>query len=90
MSGPPSRKEEQVRRMLAGGPAPVPAGLAERAEERGERIRRHRRGLRRVLGALLLTAAVAFTLWANAARPWESAPAGVTPRVDSVDSVDGW
>ncbi|MER7048820.1 hypothetical protein [Streptomyces jumonjinensis] len=64
-----SRREEQVRRMLADRPAPVPTGLVERAVTHGERLRR-RRTVRRAAWALLMLAVIAFTVWAAAVEPW--------------------
>ncbi|MFF5333153.1 hypothetical protein [Streptomyces sp. NPDC013181] len=82
MSGT-GRREDRVRRMLEGPHPRVPADLAARAAERGGRLVRRRRTLRR-LGTLLLVAAVAaFTVWALLVRPWEAPPA-TTP------SPDGW
>ncbi|MEU2245509.1 hypothetical protein [Streptomyces sp. NPDC019224] len=63
MSGA-GRREDQVRRMLEGPRPQVPAGLAARAAERGGRLLRRRRTLRR-LGMLALGAAAvaAFAVW---------------------------
>ncbi|MEU3221642.1 hypothetical protein ABZ695_00605 [Streptomyces sp. NPDC006976] len=84
MSGT-GRRQDEVRRMLEARPQPrVPAGLAARAAERGGRLLRRRRALRR-LGLLALIAGVAvFTVWAVVAQPWQAPPAGTTP------PLEGW
>ncbi|MFB8084156.1 hypothetical protein [Streptomyces sp. NPDC055992] len=83
MSGT-GRREDQVRRMLEGPHPQVPADLAERAAERGGRLLRRRRALRR-LGMLAVVAAVTVLMvWALLVRPWEAPPAGTTP------PLDGW
>ncbi|CAL9524863.1 hypothetical protein SUDANB120_03919 [Streptomyces sp. enrichment culture] len=80
----PDRKEEQVRRLLAGPRPPVPAGLAAAAAARGDRLVRRRRVLRRIGWALLFAAAAAFAVWASLARPWELPPSEVSP------PLQGW
>lgn len=83
MSGT-GRKEDEVRRMLETPHPQVPAELAARAAERGGRLLRRRRVLRR-LGVLALVAAVtAFTVWALLVQPWQAPPAEITP------PLDGW
>lgn len=77
MSG--DRKEDAVRRLLAAGAPPVPAGLGGDAVRRGERVRGRRRVVRRLLWLLLLAAAVAFGVWASLARPWSVPPSVTTP-----------
>ncbi|MFJ2089706.1 hypothetical protein ACIOEW_10590 [Streptomyces sp. NPDC087901] len=78
------RREDEVRRMLDTPHPQVPAELAARAAERGDRLLRRRR----VLGRLwLLTAAavvVAFAVWAVVAQPWQVPPAETTP------PLEGW
>ncbi|WP_328901959.1 MULTISPECIES: hypothetical protein [unclassified Streptomyces] len=82
MSGT-GRREDEVRRMLEGPHPPVPADLAASAAERGARLLRRRRALRRLWVMALIAAVTAFTIWALAARPWEAPPAETTP-------VEGW
>ncbi|MFD7446429.1 hypothetical protein [Streptomyces sp. NPDC059909] len=65
-------------------PAPVPADLVTRATDRGSRLLRRRRTLRRVGWFVLLAAAVAFTVWAVVVEPWTVPPAEVTPE------IEGW
>ncbi|MFI8322348.1 hypothetical protein [Streptomyces sp. NPDC085529] len=72
-------KEAAVRRLLDTPHPPVPAGLGARAAERGGRVRRRRRALRRAGGVLAGIAALCFALWAAEARPWEAPPAATTP-----------
>ncbi|MGW7005430.1 hypothetical protein ACWGCW_22155 [Streptomyces sp. NPDC054933] len=78
----PDRKEVEVRRMLEVPHPPVPADLAERAAAVGRRLLRRRRLLRLALYAVLLAAAVAFTVWA--ATKWPTPPpTNVTPPLRS-------
>ncbi|OKK20843.1 hypothetical protein AMK16_10525 [Streptomyces sp. CB00455] len=84
MSGVPDRKEAQVRRILEGPYPAVPAGLAASAAARGARLLRRRRALRRFGWTVLLAAAVAFTVWAAAVRPWAAPAAGISP------PLEGW
>ncbi len=78
MSGT-GRKEDEVRRMLAGPHPQVPTDLAERAVELGGRVLRRRRTLR-LLGLLALIAAVVvFAVWAVTVQPWQAPPAETTP-----------
>ncbi|KAA6219370.1 hypothetical protein [Streptomyces filamentosus] len=72
-------KEAAVRRLLDTPHPPVPGDLAARAAARGDRVRRRERTLRRTGGALAGIAALAFSLWAAEARPWEPPPAATTP-----------
>ncbi|MFD5771282.1 hypothetical protein ACFWIN_36365 [Streptomyces sp. NPDC127049] len=72
-------KEEAVRRLLDTPHPRVPAGLGARAAERGGRMRRRERAVRRTCGALAGLAALALTVWAAEARPWEPPPAATTP-----------
>ncbi|WP_406136959.1 hypothetical protein [Streptomyces sp. NBC_01089] len=78
----PDRKEEMVRRMLAGPHPPVPADLALRAAERGARIRRRRTAGRRLAWLLLATALTGFVVWAALTQPWAPPPARTTPPVE--------
>ncbi|AXE22702.1 hypothetical protein C0216_03915 [Streptomyces globosus] len=80
----PDRREEQVRRLLAGPHPPVPTGLAAAAAARGDRLVRRRRALRRIGWVLLFAAAAAFAVWASLARPWEIPPSEVSP------PLQGW
>ncbi|WP_374775535.1 hypothetical protein OG756_24565 [Streptomyces sp. NBC_01310] len=84
MSGIPDRKESQVRRLLEGPYPVVPAGLAAGAAARGNRLLRRRRALRRFGWAVLLAAAVAFTVWASLTHPWSTPPSGISP------PLEGW
>ncbi|MFI8289013.1 hypothetical protein ACIGBL_07680 [Streptomyces sp. NPDC085614] len=78
------QKEDEVRRMLETPHPQVPGDLAARAVERGTRLLRRDRAVRRVLWALLAAAVVAFVVWASVVRPWEVPPAGTTP------PLEGW
>lgn len=84
MSGFPDRKEAQVRQLLEGPYPAVPAGLAAGAAERGDRLLRRRRVLRRFGWAVLFAAAVAFTVWAALTQPWAVPPADISP------PLEGW
>ncbi|MGW7518346.1 hypothetical protein ACWGJ2_22450 [Streptomyces sp. NPDC054796] len=75
----PDRKETEVRRLLDGGPLPVPPDLAERALVRGERLLRRRQVVLLVTWAVLLGALLAFTFWAVLAEPWTAPPSRTTP-----------
>lgn len=84
MSGT-GRKEDDVRRMLETCHRPqVPAELAARAAERGARLLRRRRVLRRLWLVTAAAVVVAFTVWAVAVQPWQVPPAETTP------PLDGW
>ncbi|MFF5500859.1 hypothetical protein ACF1E9_17455 [Streptomyces roseolus] len=72
-------KEAAVLRLLDTPHPPVPGDLAARAAARGDRARRRQRALRRTGAALAGIAALAFSLWAAEARPWEPPPAATTP-----------
>ncbi|MEU2546347.1 hypothetical protein ABZ618_13090 [Streptomyces roseolus] len=72
-------KEAAVRRLLDTPHPPVPGDLAARAAARGGRAGRRERALRRTGGVLAGIAALAFSLWAAEARPWEPPPAATTP-----------
>ncbi|THA75076.1 hypothetical protein E6R60_18760 [Streptomyces sp. A0642] len=78
------RKEDEVRRMLEASRPQVPAGLAARAAERGARLLRRRRVLRRLWLLAAAGAVVAFTVWAVVAEPWQAPPATTTP------PLEGW
>ncbi|GAA3047922.1 ferric-dicitrate binding protein FerR (iron transport regulator) [Streptomyces olivoverticillatus] len=73
------RKEAEVRRMLDAPRPSVPPELAVRAAERGMRLLRRRRALRRVGWVLLTAAVVAFCVWAAVTEPWAAPPEGTTP-----------
>ena len=83
MSGT-GRREDEVRRMLETVRPQVPADLAARAAERGARLLRRRRVLRRLWLLAATGAVVVFTVWAVVAQPWQAPPAGTTPR------LEGW
>lgn len=68
----PDRKEDEVRRLLEGPQAPVPADLAVRATERGMRLLRRRHGVHAVLWTVAVVAAVLFAAWAVSAQPWRA------------------
>ncbi|WP_393060123.1 hypothetical protein [Streptomyces sp. LN549] len=78
------RREDDVRRMLETPHPQVPAELAARAAERGARLLRLRRVLRRLWLLTAAAAVVAFTVWAVVAQPWQVPPAETTP------PLDGW
>jgi ferric-dicitrate binding protein FerR (iron transport regulator) len=66
----PDRKENEVRHMLEGPHAPLPADLAARATERGMRLLRRRHGITAVLWTVAVIAAVLFAAWAATTQPW--------------------
>ncbi|CAL9564276.1 hypothetical protein SUDANB176_04707 [Streptomyces sp. enrichment culture] len=72
-------REATVRRMLEQPLPPVPPGLHAEAVRRGARIARRRTLVRRAMWLLLLAAAVAFTVWALAVRPWAEPPPETPP-----------
>ncbi|MFR9676139.1 hypothetical protein [Streptomyces sp. TR06-5] len=76
----PDRREDEVRRMLDGAQATLPADLAARAGARGERLLRRRHRLRVVLWTVAIAAAVVFAAWAVTVQPWR-APATSPPIV---------
>ncbi|RFU83150.1 hypothetical protein DY218_29300 [Streptomyces triticagri] len=78
------RKEDEVRRLLAGPLPSVPPGLVTEATARGERLLRRQRAVRRVLWLLFCVAVVAFTVWAAVEQPWIRPPAETTP------PLQGW
>lgn len=79
-----ARKEAAVRELLDGPLPAVPPELYAQSLRLGQRMLRRRRVVRRVLWALLCAAAVAFTVWALLARPWDQPPSTTTP------PVTGW
>ncbi|MET7649043.1 hypothetical protein ABZS83_36570 [Streptomyces sp. NPDC005426] len=83
MSGT-GRKEDEVRRMLETSHPQVPAALAARAAERGARLLRRRRAVRRLWLVTVTAVVVAFTVWAVVAQPWQAPPAETTP------PLEGW
>lgn len=78
------RKEDEVRRMLDTRYPPVPADLASRAADRGNRLLRRHRAVRRAGWLLLAAAVIAFAVWASVTEPWVSPPTDVTP------PLEGW
>lgn len=80
----PVRREDQVRRMLDGPHPQVPAGLAERATERGGRLLRRHRVARALALTVLFLAVAAFMVWAVVTQPWQVPPADTTP------PLEGW
>ena len=81
MSGT-GRREDEVRRLLEGPRPQVPADLAARAAERGGRLLRRRRALRRLWVLTLVAAVAVFAVWALVARPWDAPPSGITPPLE--------
>lgn len=61
----------------------VPADLAARAAERGARLLRRRRVLRRLWLLAAAGVVVAFMVWAVVAQPWQAPPAVTTPPLES-------
>nr|WP_205615342.1 hypothetical protein [Streptomyces harenosi] len=57
----------------------VPPELYADALRRGRRMLGRRVAARRLLWLLLCAAALAFTVWAVNARPWERPPSETTP-----------
>ncbi|MFC9129009.1 hypothetical protein ACFT4A_19450 [Streptomyces sp. NPDC057099] len=72
-------REATVRRMMERAQRPVPPEIYTEAVRRGGRMLRRRALARRMLWLLLLTAAVAFTVWALTTRPWVEPPSDTTP-----------
>ncbi|RSS82393.1 hypothetical protein [Streptomyces sp. WAC06614] len=84
-AGGPRDREEEIRRLLEGRPHPaVPADLASGAAARGVRLLRRRRAVQRLGWAVLLAAAVAFTVWAVLVQPWATPSSSVAP------PLEGW
>lgn len=81
---PRDRKEDAVRRMLETRHPQVPADLATRAAEQGTRLLRRHMLVRRVGWVLLVTAVIAFVVWASVAEPW------VTPPTETTPPLEGW
>ncbi|MCF6522058.1 hypothetical protein [Streptomyces sp. JJ36] len=80
----PDRQERELRRMLDGSHAPLPADLALRARSRGDRLLRRRHALRSLLWTLAFLAALALASWAAVAEPWS------VPSRDSTPPVYRW
>lgn len=78
----PDRKEAEVRRVLEGPHPPVPAELAVRAAELGQRLLRRRRAARRLMWLVIVAAAVVFAVWAARVHPWVAPPSTVAPPVE--------
>jgi hypothetical protein len=76
-----TERDRVVRRVLAQSRPRVPTGLHAEAVRRGNRVLRRRALLRRALWLALFAAAVAFTVWASAVRPWAQPPSQTTPPV---------
>ncbi|MGW0863996.1 hypothetical protein [Streptomyces sp. NPDC002611] len=72
-------REATVRRLMEQAPRPVPPEIHTEAVRRGGRMLRRRALARRMLWLRLLTAAVAFTVWALTVRPWVEPPSETTP-----------
>ncbi|MEW2179436.1 hypothetical protein AB0890_24275 [Streptomyces sp. NPDC005406] len=83
MSGT-GRREDEVRRMLEASRPQVPADLPARAVERGARLLRRGRVLRRLWLMTAGAAVVAFLVWAVMVQPWQVPPAETTP------PLEGW
>ncbi|MEW1724869.1 hypothetical protein [Streptomyces sp. NPDC093109] len=77
-----SRKEAEVRRLLDAAPPVVPVDLLARATARGARLLRLRRTVRLLLWAVLVAAALVFTVWAWTVHPWYAPPAETTPPLE--------
>jgi hypothetical protein len=60
-------------------PPRVPPDLYPDVVRRGARILRRRTVARRLLWLLLLSATVAFVVWALTAQPWVEPPSETTP-----------
>ncbi|MGQ5224370.1 hypothetical protein [Streptomyces sp. yara] len=74
-----SDREERVRRLMAAGPPVLPPDLAAEAVRRGARLALATRGAEGAIAHELCAGAVAFTVWALAARPWVEPPSDTTP-----------
>ncbi|MFD4142455.1 MULTISPECIES: hypothetical protein [unclassified Streptomyces] len=78
------RREDEVRRMLDVRHTTVPPDLLQHATERGNRLLRRHRALRRAGWLLLFLAVIAFLAWASVAEPWVVPPSKTTP------PLEGW
>jgi hypothetical protein len=74
-------REAAVRRIMERAAPPVPPELYADILRRGTRMLRRRRAARRLMWLLLLTATVAFAIWALTAQPWVEPPSRTTPPV---------
>ncbi|MGV9317043.1 hypothetical protein ACWDR0_33445 [Streptomyces sp. NPDC003691] len=83
MSGQ-TRKQQDVRRMLAAAPAVLPPDLARAAMELGKRVARRRRTARAVLWLLVFALITGLVLWTAVAEPWSSPPRETTPPVEGI------
>ncbi|MER7787504.1 hypothetical protein [Streptomyces sp. NPDC097640] len=80
----PDRKEDEVRRMLDGPYPAVPPDLPGRAATRGRRMLRRLRAVRAAGWVLLISAVIAFAVWAAIVQPWTIPPTDTSP------PVEGW
>ncbi|WP_320783879.1 hypothetical protein [Streptomyces sp. CRN 30] len=74
-----AEREAAVRRVMERSAPRVPPGLCADAVRRGGRVLRRRTLARRLVWLLLLTAAVAFAVWALTVQPWVEPPSKTTP-----------
>ncbi|MFI1827229.1 hypothetical protein ACH41E_12400 [Streptomyces sp. NPDC020412] len=79
-----TRRQQNVRRMLAGHHPPLPHDIAARAVERGHRMQRRRRAAQAAAWVLVLALIAVLTVWAATASPWEAGPRATTPPVEGV------
>ncbi|MFD5553700.1 hypothetical protein ACFWIA_07650 [Streptomyces sp. NPDC127068] len=73
------RDEAAVRRLLDAPPPPVPRQLRAEAAERGGRLLRRNRAVRRALWLLLCATVTAVAVWAAVADEPTGRPADTTP-----------
>ncbi|MFI6939551.1 hypothetical protein ACIBI4_09780 [Streptomyces sp. NPDC050418] len=79
------RKENEVRRLLDAGPAPVvPADLLDEVVHRGARLLRRRVVVRRLVWWAVFLGFLAFVVWVSVADPFVPPPSEVTP------PLQGW
>jgi ferric-dicitrate binding protein FerR (iron transport regulator) len=74
-----AEREAAVRRIMQESAPRVPPELYGDALSLGRRTLRRRVAARRLMWLLLCAAALAFTVWAVTARPWERPPSQTTP-----------
>ncbi|MET7638192.1 hypothetical protein [Streptomyces sp. NPDC005438] len=75
----PDRKQTEVARLLRQSVQPAPMDLAARAIDRGDRLVRRQRVVRRLAWLLAVLLVVAFTVWALRTQPWVMPPTQTTP-----------